>query len=65
MTMNEKTISLSVGPDYKYPAGMRRYEFCLFSDDELIHRAGGFKSTATAKNAGKKHALAQLEGENI
>ena len=64
MNDSDKKMSISVGRDYKYPEGMRRYEFFLFSDDELIHRAGGFKSTATAQNAGKKYAMAQLEGEN-
>lgn len=49
MTKQFESLNLSCGRDYNT---YNRYEYCLFSDDELVARKGGFKANAQAKKAG-------------
>lgn len=49
---------MSVGRDYRL--SMVRYEFVIFEGEEIILRAGSFKSAATARRAGLR-AYAALE----
>lgn len=49
-------ISISTGRDYAHGYSAR-YEYCVFSNDKIVARKGGFKSSATARHNGIKAAL--------
>jgi hypothetical protein len=44
---------MSVGRDYNTARG---YEFCIFHNEELVARAGGFSSTKAARRSGFRKA---------
>lgn len=44
---------MSVGRDYNTARG---YEFCIFLNEELVARAGGFSSSRSARRAGFRKA---------
>lgn len=46
-------IKISAGRDYNT---YNRYEFCVFDDEEIVARKGGFSNNAAAKKAGIKAA---------
>lgn len=53
-------ISVSAGRDYNT---YNRYEFCVFDDEKVVARKGGFSSNASAKKAGIKAANEYLAKE--
>lgn len=53
-----ETITLSVGRDYRLA---NRYEYVVFKGEDILIRAGCYKSAAQARRAGLKAAQAMLE----
>lgn len=49
---------MSVGRDYNTAS---RYEFCIFLDEQIVAREGGFARSDAARRAGFRKA-AQLQG---
>ena len=47
------TISISAGRDYN---SYSCYEFCVFENEEIVARQGGFRTNTAAKRAGLKAA---------
>lgn len=58
--MDENTYYMTTGRDYRL-AG--RYEYVIFKGEELIIRAGCFKTSAAAKRAGLKAAAALMQAD--
>lgn len=50
-------VSISAGRDYNT---YNRYEFCVFDNEKVVARKGGFSSNAAAKRAGVKAAEAYI-----
>ena len=46
-------VTISAGRDYNT---YNRYEFCVFDNEEIVARKGGFSTNAAAKRAGVKAA---------
>lgn len=46
-------VTLSVGRDYRLPSG---YEYVLFRGEDVIARAGGFRTASKARREGIKFA---------
>lgn len=55
-----KQVTISAGRDYNT---YNRYEYCVFDDEKVVARQGGFASNATAKRAGLKAAQAYIVRE--
>jgi hypothetical protein len=55
-----KSLTLSVGRDYKTTT---RFEFVLFSGEQIIAREGHFKTSSGARRAGLRAAQAELGGK--
>jgi hypothetical protein len=54
-------ITVSAGRDYNT---YNRYEFCVFDDEKVVLRKGGFSSNAAAKKAGIKAANEYIARES-
>lgn len=51
-------ITMSAGRDY---TTYNKYEYCVFDDEKLVLRKGGFSSNTAAKRAGVKAAQEYLD----
>lgn len=51
-------ITMSAARDY---TTYNKYEFCVFDDEKLVIRKGGFSSNAAAKRAGVKAGNEYIE----
>lgn len=55
-------VTMSAGRDYNTYG---RYEFCVFDDEKVVARKGGFANNAAAKRAGIKAATEYLSRESV